>query len=88
VRRVERAGLIAAEGASVFTLDVLSGAEARKLLARRLGASRIDGEPEALGELAEACARLPLALSIVAARAATRPGFPDERPGLGANGIC
>jgi DNA-binding SARP family transcriptional activator len=74
--RSQLAGLIAAEGASVLTLDVLSGAEARALLAGRLGTARIEGEPEAAADLADACARLPLALSIVAARAATRPGFP------------
>jgi NB-ARC domain len=74
--RSQLAGLIAAEGASVLTLDVLSGAEARALLAGRLGTARIEGEPEAVADLADACARLPLALSIVAARATTRPGFP------------
>ena len=43
--------------------------EACGLLARRLGAERIASEPEAAGEIVERCARLPLALAIVAARA-------------------
>ena len=33
-------------------------------------------EPEAADEIIERCARLPLALTIAAARAATRPSFP------------
>lgn len=66
-------GLTAAHGATLLTLDVLAEDEARELLARRLGARRLGVEPEAVGELARLCARLPLALSIAAARAAGRP---------------
>jgi hypothetical protein len=36
----------------------------------------VAAEPEAVDRIAAACARLPLALTIAAARAATRPGFP------------
>jgi tetratricopeptide (TPR) repeat protein len=35
----------------------------------------VDGEPRAVDELIGSCANLPLALSVVAARAATRPGL-------------
>ncbi len=60
--RNELAGLVAAEGAALITLDVLSHAEAREMLARRLGRDRVAAEPEAADEIIEECARLPLAL--------------------------
>jgi DNA-binding SARP family transcriptional activator len=69
-------GLVAAEGAIPLGLDLLTDSEAQDLLARRLGADRIASEPEAAGEIIERSARLPPALTIAAARAATRPGFP------------
>lgn len=46
------------------------------MLARRLDAARVAAEPAAGDELVERCARLPLALAIVAARAATHRRFP------------
>jgi DNA-binding SARP family transcriptional activator/tetratricopeptide (TPR) repeat protein len=70
--RNELAGLVAAEGAALVTLDVLSHAEAREMLARRLGRDRVAAEPEAADEIIEECARLPLALSIAVGRAAGR----------------
>ncbi len=69
-------GLIAAEGASPLTLDVLSGEESRELLARRLGPQRVAAEPEAAAEIITRCARLPLALAVAAARAVAYPHFP------------
>ncbi len=69
-------GLIAAEGAHPLTLDVLTGEESRELLARRLGPSRLAAEPAAAEEIVTSCARLPLALAVVAARAVTQPHFP------------
>jgi DNA-binding SARP family transcriptional activator/tetratricopeptide (TPR) repeat protein len=69
-------GLVATEGAYPLTLDLLTAAEARDLLARRLGAGRAADEPAAVEDIIASCARLPLALTIVAARAATYPGFP------------
>lgn len=71
--RNQLAGLIAAEGATPVTLDLLSPAESVDLLARRLGPERIAAEPEAAAALVELCARLPLALSIAAARALVTP---------------
>jgi hypothetical protein len=62
-------GLIAAEGARPLTVDLLSVAEARELLVRRLGPGRVAAEPESVKEIIALCARLPLALSVVAARA-------------------
>jgi DNA-binding SARP family transcriptional activator/tetratricopeptide (TPR) repeat protein len=73
--RNQLAGLIAQQGAHPVTLDVLSPPEARALLARHLGPGRVSTEPRAVTDLIDHCARLPLALAIVAARAATHPGF-------------
>jgi tetratricopeptide (TPR) repeat protein/transcriptional regulator with XRE-family HTH domain len=70
------AGLVATDGAIPMSLDVLTEAEARDLLARILGDARVAGEPGAAGQLIDACGRLPLALAITAARAATRPELP------------
>jgi DNA-binding SARP family transcriptional activator len=68
--------LVAAEGARPLVLDLLTYEEAVDLLARRLGRDRVDREPDAVEEIVTRCARLPLALAIVAARAANHPGFP------------
>ncbi|HZM83037.1 MAG TPA: tetratricopeptide repeat protein [Candidatus Limnocylindrales bacterium] len=69
-------GLVAADGAQPITLDLLTGREARQLLTRRLGADRVTAEPDAIAEIITACAGLPLALAIVAARAANQPHLP------------
>ncbi|WP_410623454.1 BTAD domain-containing putative transcriptional regulator [Amycolatopsis sp. cmx-8-4] len=68
------AGLVVA-GAHPVTVDLLDDAEARALLSGRLGAGRIAAEPAAVEEIIGLCARLPLALAVAAARAATHPGF-------------
>ena len=70
------AGLIATEGARQIAVDLLSTAEAWQLLARRLGAARLTGEPQAVDEMIERCVRLPLALAVLAARGAAHPAFP------------
>ena len=69
-------GLIAGHGAYPLGLDLLTPAGARELLAGRVGAGRASREPDAVDEIIDGCARLPLALTIAAARAATSPGFP------------
>jgi tetratricopeptide (TPR) repeat protein len=74
--RNQLTGLVATDGAHPINLDLLTPAEARELLARRLGADRVAAESEAVEEIITQCARLPLALAIVAARAATRPQLP------------
>jgi len=73
--RNQLSGLVTGEGAHPVTLDLLTAEEARELLARRLGASRVAAEPQAVDDIVACCARLPLALALVAARAATHPGF-------------
>ena len=73
--RSQLTSLVAAEGAAPLPLDVLTDAEATELLSRHLGPERVTREPGAAGELIQLCARLPLALSIAAARIASRPGL-------------
>ena len=68
--------LVAAEGAHLLMLDLFTSAEARDALAYRLGADRVTAEPKAVDEIVERCAQLPLALAVVAARAAMYPELP------------
>ncbi len=70
------AGLVMTYGAHPLTVDLLPFDEAQRLLARRLGPDRIAAEPAAVDEIVRRCAGLPLALAIVAARAAIRPTHP------------
>jgi DNA-binding SARP family transcriptional activator/tetratricopeptide (TPR) repeat protein len=74
--RDQLAGLVATEGALPLAVGLLTAGDARSLLTRRLGADRVAAEPEAADRIIAACAGLPLALTIAAARAATSPRFP------------
>jgi DNA-binding SARP family transcriptional activator/tetratricopeptide (TPR) repeat protein len=74
--RSQCVGLAAADGARLVVLGMLTEQEAGQLFAARLGASRAAAEPESVAELADLCGRLPLALAIIAAQAATRPAMP------------
>jgi DNA-binding SARP family transcriptional activator/tetratricopeptide (TPR) repeat protein len=67
------ASLVAAEGAHEVVLDALSIDESRQMLARRLGSQRIGAESPAVDQVIDRCGGLPIALAIVAARAAARP---------------
>jgi DNA-binding SARP family transcriptional activator/tetratricopeptide (TPR) repeat protein len=69
-------GLVTTHGAHVLDLDVLPKSEARQLLVRHLGHERVAAEPRAVADLLSCCAGLPLAVSIVAARASRHPAFP------------
>ena len=69
------AGLAMTEGARLVTLKLPSVLTAREALEHRLGTGRIAAEPEASEEIIQLCGRLPLALAIVAARAAAHPDF-------------
>ncbi|MFE9601389.1 BTAD domain-containing putative transcriptional regulator [Streptomyces hokutonensis] len=73
--RNQLTGLVAGDGAHPLRLNPLTPAEAHDFLARRLSARRLAAEPEAAQEIVTQCARLPLALAIVAARATAHPGF-------------
>ncbi|MFC7244970.1 BTAD domain-containing putative transcriptional regulator [Catellatospora aurea] len=74
--RDQLSSLVATEGARPLTLDVLTAEESADLLRGRLGTDRLAAEPAATAELIEATGRLPLALSLVAARMAGKPAFP------------
>lgn len=71
--RDELAGLAVTDGADLVPLELMSADEGRSLLVRRIGAERVAAAPRAVDEIIGYCAGLPLALAIVAARAATRP---------------
>jgi DNA-binding SARP family transcriptional activator/tetratricopeptide (TPR) repeat protein len=68
-------GLIT-QGAQPVWLGPLAPREAERLLTHRLRGPRLAREPEAAQQIIDACGGLPLALAIVAARAAFRPDFP------------
>ena len=70
------AGLAAAERARPLRLGPLAEEEGVRLLAARLGPERVAAEPGAVTELAARCGHLPLALAVIAARAAADPGLP------------
>ncbi|RSM48750.1 tetratricopeptide repeat protein [Amycolatopsis balhimycina DSM 5908] len=72
--RDQLTGLVT-DGAQPIPVDLLDTAEARAMLRRRIGADRMAAEPAAADEIIGLCAHLPLALAVVAARAAIHPGF-------------
>ncbi len=74
--RNQLVGLVTAHGARPLALGLLSDEEARQLLVGHLGGPRVAAEPAAVDALLRHCAGLPLALGIVAARAAVHPGTP------------
>lgn len=74
--RNQLSGLVAAEGAHPLALGLLPAAEARGLLSTRVGVERIVADADAVEEIITRCAGLPLALAILAARAAAYPDFP------------
>jgi tetratricopeptide (TPR) repeat protein/transcriptional regulator with XRE-family HTH domain len=69
-------GLTSLEAAHPLLLDVLTEAEAWDLLEQRLGPERLHAADDATYRLIKASAFLPLALSVIAARAALRPHLP------------
>jgi tetratricopeptide (TPR) repeat protein len=72
--RDQLAGLVATNGARRLLVDLLDAEESWQLLAHRLDLSRLAAEPDAVAEIIERCAGLPLALTVVAARADCDPG--------------
>jgi tetratricopeptide (TPR) repeat protein/transcriptional regulator with XRE-family HTH domain len=66
------AGLVVVDGARRLELDLLPLPDAIALLRRLIGA-RVDAEQDATHELAQLCARLPLALRIAAELVAASP---------------
>ncbi|GAA2611867.1 BTAD domain-containing putative transcriptional regulator [Dactylosporangium fulvum] len=74
--RRQFAGLVTAFGARPLALDALPRSEGQELLVHHLGWHRAAREPEAAAALVAHCAGLPLATSIVAARARIQSGLP------------
>lgn len=70
--------LVVREGATRVTLHVLSETESHDLLAHYLGRERLAEEPEAAAEIVAHCGGLPLALGVVAVRAAEFTDFSLE----------
>ncbi|MFS8101554.1 tetratricopeptide repeat protein [Lentzea alba] len=66
-------GLVVREGAVPVTLDLLTAEDATALLTARLGEERVQSEPDAVADLIAFCAGLPLALAVLASRAADDP---------------
>lgn len=71
-----RSRLVGLTGAVSADLEVFDESEAIELLSRVIGPDRVAAEREAARELVVACGLLPLAVRIVAARLAARPGWP------------
>jgi hypothetical protein len=69
------AGLAATDNARLLPLDLLTTERARRLLAHRLGPSRVAAEPDAADDIAALCAGLPLALAVAASRACAEPSL-------------
>ncbi|MFT7834904.1 NB-ARC domain-containing protein [Saccharothrix sp. BKS2] len=66
-------GLVAREQARRCVLAPLSIRESRELLSTYLGERRVSAEERAVDELAERCARLPIALAIAGTKAVDEP---------------
>jgi DNA-binding SARP family transcriptional activator/tetratricopeptide (TPR) repeat protein len=71
--RSQLRGLAAREGAGRVALDTLSLDDATDLLAAGLAGQRVAYDSESIGELAELCGRLPLALAVAVERAGRHP---------------
>jgi tetratricopeptide (TPR) repeat protein/transcriptional regulator with XRE-family HTH domain len=74
--RRQLAGLVTRYGAQSLDLGALAEAEARDLLRCYLGTGRLAAEPGAVAGILACCAGLPLAVSVVAARAGANPRLP------------
>ncbi|ATY13732.1 AfsR family transcriptional regulator [Amycolatopsis sp. AA4] len=68
--------LTTSHGATPLAVRPLPAPHARSVLIARLGADYLDTDPDAAEQLVTRCAGSPLALGILAARAAEHPGFP------------
>lgn len=69
-------GLVAAEGAHPTDLGVLDQTRSYAVMAGRLRPERLTADPAAVSQIIDRCAGLPLALTLVCARAAVAPGTP------------
>jgi DNA-binding SARP family transcriptional activator len=74
-----RRALAGVPGARRIELDVLDLDASLTMLSRVIGPERVHSEPHAATRLAEACARLPLALRIAASKLSVRPHWTIDR---------
>jgi tetratricopeptide (TPR) repeat protein len=74
-----RSRLAGLAGAERIEINVFDAARSLDLLARIVGAGRVEAEPEAAAAVAEHCGHLPLALRIAGARLAARPHWRIEQ---------
>ncbi|SCF29868.1 AfsR/SARP family transcriptional regulator [Micromonospora mirobrigensis] len=77
--RCRLSSLLTAAGAHPLPVDLPSIDEARAVLLRPLGAGHGTADPAAVDAVIAACGRLPLALAVVAARAASLPRTSPQR---------
>lgn len=66
---------LAVQGAQMLTAELPSLEDTRENLQKRIGAGRVEAEPAAADAIIDCCARLPLAVAVVAARAHEKPHF-------------
>ena len=66
---------LAVQGAHLMTVGLPALEDARESLRARIGGARADAEPSALDAIIACCARLPLAMAVVGARAQGSPRF-------------
>ncbi len=71
--RTELSGLVINHAARTIRLDTLTDNEACALAADIIADERVDAEPEALAQLVDMCASLPLAILVAAERIAADP---------------
>ncbi|MEV8611143.1 BTAD domain-containing putative transcriptional regulator [Amycolatopsis sp. NPDC051373] len=69
-------GLVATHGARRIALEELDEAGAVELLASAIGVDRVNADPGATSRFVEYCGGLPLAIRILAVRAAQFPDYP------------
>ncbi|GIF17135.1 helix-turn-helix domain-containing protein [Actinoplanes teichomyceticus] len=74
--RADHAGLVTTAAARLVPLGLFHERDAIDLLTHHLGAERVAAEPAAVSAIIGRCARLPLALAIIAGRGAARADFP------------
>ncbi|WP_370149452.1 NB-ARC domain-containing protein [Streptacidiphilus sp. EB129] len=70
-----RRSLAGLDGVTPYLLDTFTDTEAFDLLARIVGPDRVAAEPGAATRIIDYCDRLPLALSLTAARLRSRPAW-------------
>jgi len=77
--RAQLTGLVKTQGAQEILLDIFSEAEAMEFLVHAVGEERSLDQPAALTQLADYCARLPLALAVVGEHVTAQPDLCLER---------